>query len=259
MIPQIDILTWHKTAPWQEISMVEQDLIIERAIVQIYSDPFLFEHLAFRGGTALHKLFLKPQARYSEDIDLIQLVSEPIKETIDHLREAMGFLGEPRVKFSKHNVVLHYHFETEFAPVFRMRLKIEMNTREHGSQLPTISIPHSLESRWFSGSANIHTFDIHELLASKLRALYQRRKGRDLFDVSNAFARLNLDADKLIHLFRYYSRENPISQAQFRLNLLEKLESPAFRNDLSGLLRPEIQWDWDAAFQWLLDEIISRI
>lgn len=53
--------------------------MIERALIEIFSDPFLNENLAFRGGTALHKLFLKPQARYSEDIDLVQIKTGPIK------------------------------------------------------------------------------------------------------------------------------------------------------------------------------------
>jgi predicted nucleotidyltransferase component of viral defense system len=38
------------------------------------------------GGTALHKLYLSPQPRYSEDIDLVQITAEPIKETIDRIR-----------------------------------------------------------------------------------------------------------------------------------------------------------------------------
>ena len=46
--------------------MVEQDLVICRALVSIFSDEFLRANLAFRGGTALHKLYLSPQPRYSE-------------------------------------------------------------------------------------------------------------------------------------------------------------------------------------------------
>jgi len=259
MIPQSDIKQWHQKAPWRDLDMVEQDLIIERAIIHIFSTPFLYERLAFRGGTALHKLFLKPQARYSEDIDLIQLVSEPIKETIDHLRKAVDFLGDPYVKFSRHNVTLLYHFETEFQPVIRMRLKIEINTREHGSQLQTITIPHKVESRWFSGESNIHTFEIHELLASKLRALYQRRKGRDLFDLHQAMTTQALDSEKLVGLFRFYTRNHPITQKQFTLNLAEKIHSRAFRNDLSGLLRPDVIWDFDIAHKYILENLIRYI
>ena len=48
-------------------------------MIALFSDPFLKEYVAFRGGTALHKIYLKPQARYSEDIDLVQIKEGPIK------------------------------------------------------------------------------------------------------------------------------------------------------------------------------------
>ena len=106
MIQRAFITQWGTVVPWSSPRLVEQDLIICRALVSIYSDPFLKEHLAFRGGTALHKLYLEPQPRYSEDIDLVQVNAEPIKETIDHLREVLSWLGEPVVKQKKHNNTL---------------------------------------------------------------------------------------------------------------------------------------------------------
>jgi hypothetical protein len=38
---------WKEFAPWPENSQVEQDLVIERALIEIFSDPFLNENLAF--------------------------------------------------------------------------------------------------------------------------------------------------------------------------------------------------------------------
>ena len=59
MIPEYFIQEWHENAPWQDPAMVEQDLIICRALASIFSDEFLASQLAFRGGTALHKLHLQ--------------------------------------------------------------------------------------------------------------------------------------------------------------------------------------------------------
>ena len=73
MLPRRFIEEWKEFAPWSEDAQVEQDLVIEKALLELFSDPFLQERLAFRGGTALHKIFLKPQVRYSEDIDLVQI------------------------------------------------------------------------------------------------------------------------------------------------------------------------------------------
>ena len=78
MIPQAYITEWSQQVPWQTNEQVEQDLVICRALVEIFSNEWLAGSLAFRGGTALNKLYLQPQPRYSEDIDLVQVRAEPI-------------------------------------------------------------------------------------------------------------------------------------------------------------------------------------
>ena len=93
MIPKSYIDAWRSSAPWIETSQVEQDLAISRAVVEIFSNDYLKENLAFRGGTALHKLYLQPQARYSEDIDLVQLNSGPAKPMLEAIRDQLLFLG----------------------------------------------------------------------------------------------------------------------------------------------------------------------
>ena len=57
MIPQSVILTFRNQAPWVELFQVEQDLVLTRAVIEIYSDPLLSSMFAFRGGTAMQKLF----------------------------------------------------------------------------------------------------------------------------------------------------------------------------------------------------------
>ena len=57
MIPKADIVAWLQFAPWVTDAQVEQDLIICRALVTIFQSHFLADRLAFRGGTALHKLY----------------------------------------------------------------------------------------------------------------------------------------------------------------------------------------------------------
>ena len=62
----------------------------KRALVAIFSDEFLASQLAFRGGTALHKLYLSPQPRYSEDIDLVQVTPGPIKPIMYRLGDVFN-------------------------------------------------------------------------------------------------------------------------------------------------------------------------
>ena len=93
MIPRAHVLEWRQAHPWQGDEQVEQDLLLTRALIDIFSDDELKGALAFRGGTALHKLYLNPPRRYSEDIDLVQMQAAPIGPIYDRILEAVyGFL-----------------------------------------------------------------------------------------------------------------------------------------------------------------------
>ena len=83
MIPAYALSCWRQKVPWIEDYQVEQDLIISRALISLYNNPEIKNSLAFRGGTALQKLYLQPGARYSEDIDMVQIRQEHIGITID--------------------------------------------------------------------------------------------------------------------------------------------------------------------------------
>lgn len=58
MISNAFIKEWRQKSPWQTNDQVEQDLIISRALVEMFRHPAVGEKLAFRGGTALYKLYL---------------------------------------------------------------------------------------------------------------------------------------------------------------------------------------------------------
>jgi len=92
MIPKDYITAWRAEAPWLLDAQVEQDLVISRAIVNLFAVPELANSLAFRGGTALYKIYLTPPARYSEDIDLVQVRAESIGGTLDRAA-GDGLLG----------------------------------------------------------------------------------------------------------------------------------------------------------------------
>jgi hypothetical protein len=97
VIPRAHITAWRPRAPWSTDAQVEQDLVLARALVEIFSDAALVPALAFRGGAALHKLFLDPPARYSEDIDLVQITAGPIGGVMNILRARLDpWLGKPR-------------------------------------------------------------------------------------------------------------------------------------------------------------------
>ena len=89
MTPGAYIQEWNSTTPWPDPRHVEQDLIIARALCDIFNDPWLAERLASRGGTAINKLLFAQPLRYSEDIDLVQVRPEPIGPTVDKIRRVL--------------------------------------------------------------------------------------------------------------------------------------------------------------------------
>jgi len=263
MIPKPYIAKWQDHAPWKQFYQIEQDLVISRALVEIFSDDFLRENLAFRGGTALHKLYLKPAARYSEDIDLIQIKEGPIKPIMQKLQEVITFFEEPRkTQIKGHGAKALYRFTSEYEGI-RLRLKLEINCKEHFNLLDWVDFPFKIENDWFSGETLIKTYNINELLGTKLRALYQRRKGRDLFDLDYARRYIDIDPVKIIDCFKKYtafstSKGFP-SQKEFLRNIEEKENNEEFIGDMEALLRPSIDYNQEEAFEWLKSELISKI
>lgn len=250
MIPRDYITEWRADAPWVQDFQVEQDLVISRAIVAIFSHPLLGRYLAFRGGTALYKLHLKPPARYSEDIDLVQIKAEPAGPVMDALRETFDpWLGEPRWKQTEGRVTFLYRFPSEDTPPVPLRLKIEINTREHFAVYGFTGESFAVTSRWFEGRCKITTYELDELLGTKLRALYQRRKGRDLFDLALALEWAPVTPERVVEAFSAYMGHagNRVTRAEFEENMANKLRDPQFTGDIAPLLAEGFPWDIETA------------
>ena len=260
MIPEIFIEQWRKTVKWQTLEQIEQDLIISRALIDLYNEPHIKEALAFRGGTALNKLFIKPPARYSEDVDFVQRNSDPIGQTIDAIRESLKpWLGDPKWKISQRSAKLIYKYES----INKMpaKLKIEINTTEHFQVLPLKTVSFSMDSDWFKGATGIITYEMDELIATKLRALYQRRKGRDLFDVWYMTANELINISQVVDIFsKYCSYSNvKISREEFIKNLEQKKNHRDFLMDMRILLPSKLYWNFEEAYQFIVDKVVSRL
>jgi len=129
VIPRAFLQEWSARAPWPDLRQVEQDLVICRALCDLFGSPALAGRIAFRGGTAIHKLLFAEPLRYSEDIDLVQVRAEPIGATIDAVRDALSWLGKCSREQARHSMRLVFRFAPEVEPESSLRLKVEINTR----------------------------------------------------------------------------------------------------------------------------------
>ncbi|AZO25130.1 nucleotidyl transferase AbiEii/AbiGii toxin family protein [Mesorhizobium sp. M1E.F.Ca.ET.045.02.1.1] len=262
MIPRDYITEWRAQAPWVQDIQVEQDLVISRALVEIFSNPVLADALAFRGGTALYKLYLKPAARYSEDIDLVQMRAESAGAVMDALRSALDpWLGAPRWKQTEGRLTFVYRFGSEDTPPINMRLKVEINSREHFAVHGFIRQPFGVSSRWYEGACNVPTYALDELLGTKLRALYQRKKGRDLFDLAVTLKQDGIDSDRIIDAFTTYMDHggHNVTRALFEQNMHQKLSDPLFTADIGPLLAPGYSWNLETAAEAVNVALIRRL
>ena len=264
MIPTQNIVAWSKVAPWAEPRQVEQDLIIARALVELFSDPFLRDELRFRGGTALNKLHFPRPLRYSEDIDLTRTkdgASKPIWDRVHDLLDP--WLGNPEYFRSHVAPALRYTVAAEDGSS-TIRLKIEINEVEITSLDPPHTKPFQVENPWFSGSADISTFSTEEVLSTKLRALLQRNKGRDLIDLAHALDVFpKLDVQRTVDMFVDYVRQKPIPRWEAEKRMFEKLER-GFLADVYPLLAADERDRFDdaagrRAFQQVFEAVISRV
>ncbi len=232
-------------------------------MVELFQQERVAATMAFRGGTAIHKLHLREPARYSEDIDLVQTVQEPIGRSLDAIRAVLDpWLGTPRRDIGELGATLVYRFQSDGPPSVALRLKIEINTREHAPAAVGIEVrPFAVDSRWYRGEAEVRTFESAELLGTKLRALYQRRKGRDLFDIALVMRERMVDPGQVVAAFqRYMAAEgHTVSRAEFEANLAEKLASPDYLEDVPPLVRLSGPWDADRDAGDIRSLLLSRL
>lgn len=268
MIPAMNIVAWSHTAPWPEDRQVEQDLVICRALVEIFNDEFLRKELRFRGGTALNKLHFRNPYRYSEDIDLTRTTEGPVGPILDRLRAVLEpWMGRGHYDLGEIGPCLTFTMEAEDENASQpIRVKVEIATRERTAYDGAKTVPFEVKNAWFTGKADIVSFSREEILATKLRALLQRDKGRDLVDLAKAVALLpGLDTAHVVVMFGKYLKAGgqTISRAEAEERMWEKLDDPSFLADVRPLLSADDAEEFDstaerAAFVTVFTEFIKR-
>ena len=263
MIPQAYIQAWREHAPWPNPAQVEQDLIICRALCDLFNAPALAGKIAFRGGTAIHKLLFKQPLRYSEDIDLVQTQAEPIGPTVDAIRDSLAWLGKCNREQAGHSMHLVFRFSPESAPQATLKLKVEINTREHDVLLGYRRYPFAVASDWYSAQAELLSFEPEELFGTKLRALLQRRKNRDLFDLHHGLLQLDMDPAQVVACLDHYLalEAHPISRAEAEERMLKKL-TRSLTEDIEPLLPVGVRFDQAVAieaFNGVWRQLIARM
>jgi hypothetical protein len=257
VIPFDYITEWRAEAPWIDDAQVEQDLVISRALVEIFRHPALADSLALRGARRHGALqAAAPAARavlggHRSRADY----GAPRRADDERVARYAGTVArQGEVEAGEGRITFYFRFTAEGSPV-PLRLKVETNTREHFALYGLRKAPFKVASRWFEGACDIQTYELDELLGTKLRALYQRKQARDLFDLEIALTRLPVDPQRIVSAFLHYMAHDghPMTRAQIEQNLALKIRDGVFLADLSPLLAGGEAWDPVAA-----EALVSR-
>ena len=124
-------------------------------------------------------------------------------------------------------------------------------------------VPFEVENKWFIGKCELTTYAYEELLGTKLRALYQRKKGRDLFDLQMALGKRPADIDKVLKCYNRYM-EFVVGKAptykQFMQNMELKMQDPEFLDDTDLLLRADApRFNPEQAFDLVKETFLERM
>jgi len=110
-----------------------------------------------------------------------------------------------------------------------------------------------------TGAVDVLTFTAEELVSTKLRALFQRSKGRDLFDLWLALTQMHLSPDRILEMFTPYRPDGYTADRAVE-NLQAKVASDSFRTDLDLLVtRWPDDYNIERAAQLVIDQLLSRI
>lgn len=246
------IRNWADENAIPDLTLAELDYRLVYALQAIHADPFLRDHLCLKGGTALNKLYLPEQGRLSVDLDFNAVGSkEQVLE--ERTRFSQTAIAVLRQQDSAYDLTYRWRYDqatvyARFSPltgVAQQRLKLEISFMERfailGQTGRTLVLP--------SGEPiAISTYNLEELASTKLRALHDRKKGRDMYDLFHiAGFDLNRAAIRKMVLYYFYRARKVFSYPAFVDNIEQKIAERGFRGDVSGLIRQGRAWDWQAA------------
>lgn len=243
-----------------DLALAELDYRLTQALDVIYGDPFMRERLYLKGGTALNKLFFPTVNRLSVDLDFnaVGPKAQVLAERAQLTNQIMSLLAGQDADYTLAHDYRRYEqsvIRADFAPIsgsLRQRLKLEISFIERVPILGRAERPLAIPGD--TTSARINTYRLEELAATKLRALFSRRKGRDVYDLARIGA-FDLDERALrkLTLYYFYRAKMIFDYPAFRANVEEKLRRRGFADDVRGLIRTDQQFNWQQASQMVLE------
>jgi predicted nucleotidyltransferase component of viral defense system len=241
-----DLRVWADEQDISDLLFAELDYRLVKTLETFYSNDFLSKRLCMKGGTAINKLYLAEISRLSVDLDFNHLGSK--EEVLKERRDVRELIVE-LLKKQDNSYDVHYEhpygltrikarYKTVGGPVQNFKIEIS-----HVERFPIIS-PVKKQIKTPDGLADVVTYTLEELTATKLRALLERFKGRDIYDLY-FISQLKPDPAVTRKMFLYYfyrSRKVFNPKVHYK-NLTKRYESGNYTDDVSAFIKPTVKFD----------------
>jgi predicted nucleotidyltransferase component of viral defense system len=262
-----DVRVWADEQGISDLLFAELDYRLVKTLEAFYRDGFLSKRLCIKGGTAINKLYLGETSRLSVDLDFNQVGTkeEVLKERRDVRERIVGLLKKQDDSYVIHSerryeqTRIKARYKTLAGPM--QSFKIEVS---HVERFPIVS-PVMKQVKTPDGSADVITYTLEELTATKLRALLERFKGRDVYDLY-FISQLKPDpiVTRKMFLYYFYRSRKVFNPKVHYKNLVRRYKSVNYVDAVSVFVKPTVKLDLTKAAKHVvshysfLNELDSR-
>ena len=185
------------------LDLIEKDYVLGWVLHAISSSPFSYK-TSFKGGTALSKVYFPGNWRLSEDLDFTMtegnelgaIGKDQFSEIPSILQEISGM--QSRVHGNVYSNKNYLQFRLQYdGPISRNTVKIEFSSEKFVGPVIRKEIPEAYDYANFS----ILSYSIENILSEKIRAILQRGKLRDYYDVWKLLKTIQFKPDYIKELF----------------------------------------------------------
>lgn len=251
-----EVQRWGRSIGIGSLRLAEQDYRLVELVRAINEDDFLASRLVFKGGTALNKLYFGGNARLSVDLDFNILgTRDSVQDERDEIRSRLKKVLEdqnPEFEIFYDDSWESLQVTGRYQPLAgggREKIKIDLATVERFPITEIITKPLTTPD---GGTVSVRTLPIDELIATKIRAFYSRRKGRDLYDLIQA--RPLLDDTTLVRkmaIYYFYRAKIVYDPDLLEEAMSDPRQIDSFRQDLDPFLRADADFDVEDAIKEL--------
>ena len=193
------------------LQVAEKDYYLALAIQLVYNSP-LGSKLIFKGGTAIHHCYFQ-QKRFSEDLDFTSLDANVSVEEIASVLESDGTFRVNKTFKSEFTIKIE---RLQYQGLLGQSGNIKFEVDHHqGVVLPAVTV--SYQNVW-NVVALAQVMDQREMCAEKIRAVSQRARYRDFYDLYFLFNDLDDAVDKAVEILKQKEIRTPIIVANIARN-----------------------------------------